>query len=99
MRQSRGQFKADVIHLLYIKQTEGVVRAAHVSISSMTRDGAATVKTHGEAGEGAGKNHGMKSRVKVPPGIRQKPAGARLRFYITTSCLKAGSLTLKTRTL
>lgn len=47
---------------------EGVDRAARVSISCMKRNGAATVQTHGGAGEVARKDHVKESSVKSPLG-------------------------------
>ena len=47
---------------------EGVDRAARVSISSMKRNGTATVKTHSGAGEVVRKEHVKKSSVKNPLG-------------------------------
>lgn len=47
---------------------EGVDKAAHVNISSMKRNGAATVQTHGGAGEVARKDHVKESSVKNPLG-------------------------------
>lgn len=68
---------------------EGVDRAARVSISSMKRNGAATVKTHGGAGEVMRKEYVKRSSAKNPLGTGTHE---KARHWLPTSisCAQVG---------
>lgn len=64
-------------------------RAARVSISSMKRNGAATVQTHGGAGEVVRKDHVKEGSVKNPLGTGTHKK-ARNWLPTNISCCQAG---------
>lgn len=68
---------------------EGVDRAARVSLSRMKRNGAATVKTHGGAGEAVRKDHVKKSSVKNPLGTGTHEK-SRNWLLTSVSCCQVG---------
>lgn len=83
------------------KQTEGVDRAAHVSISNMKRNGRATVKTWWGR-EGARRERSREEQGERPTGggrVRAEASKARHRFLPASriSHFKEGSCDSKTR--